>query len=292
MQRRSSRTCRRDREAPQRVPRTADPQGNGGFLLQGNRGLAGNTDRNGHVTPGARPQKDRGDPEGAGGRGKRMNQISKCRAELVQAYADAQLSLTETLEVEHHLETCDRCSASYRNQRALSTAIAESSLYYRAPRSLLDGIKGALEFSEEPSPTPIASRINAPEGRAPTPIRTPLRRREHLWRAVSLAASAAFLIVLSAGIITRFNLPSPEDRTMHDVVSNHIRSLMVSHLADVASTDQHTVKPWFNGKLAFSPPVTDFKNDGFPLVGGRLDYINGRPVAALVYQHGKHVINV
>ena len=221
-----------------------------------------------------------------------MNQISKCRAELVQAYADAQLSLTETLEVEHHLETCDRCSASYRNQRALSTAIAESSLYYRAPRSLLDGINGALEFSEEPSPTPIASRINAPQGRSPTPIRTSLRRREHLWRAVSLAASAAFLIVLTAGIITRFNLPSPEDRTMHDVVSNHIRSLMVSHLADVASTDQHTVKPWFNGKLDFAPQVQDFAADGFPLIGGRIDVVSDQPVAALVYRRNKHYINL
>ena len=221
-----------------------------------------------------------------------MNQISKCRAELVQAYADAQLSLTETLEVERHLETCDRCSVSYRNQRALSTAIAESSLYYRAPRSLLDGIKGALEFSEEPSPTPIASRINAPQGRRPTPIRTTLRRREHLWRAVSLAASAAFLIVLSAGIISRFNLPSPEDRTMHDVVSNHIRSLMVSHLADVVSTDQHTVKPWFNGKLDFAPQVQDFAADGFPLIGGRIDVVSDQPVAALVYRRNKHYINL
>jgi anti-sigma factor RsiW len=206
-----------------------------------------------------------------------MNQISKCMPELVQAYSDAQLDLTTTLEVERHLQTCDRCSASFRNQRALSTAIAENSLYYRAPRSLLNGIKSALEFSEEPSPTPV---------------RTPLRRREHLWRPINLAASAAFLIVLGAGIVTRFNLPSPEDRTMHDVVSNHIRSLMVSHLADVASTDQHTVKPWFNGKLDFSPQVQDFAADGFPLIGGRIDVVNDQPVAALVYRRNKHYINL
>jgi anti-sigma factor RsiW len=206
-----------------------------------------------------------------------MNQISKCMLELVQAYADAQLSLTEALEVERHLQTCDRCSAANRNQRALSTAIAANSLYHRAPRSLLDGIKDALEFSEEPSPTPV---------------HTPLRRREHLWRAVSLAATAAFLIILSAGIITRFNVPSAEDRTMHDVVSNHIRSLMVSHLADVASTDQHTVKPWFNGKLDFSPQVQDFAADGFPLIGGRIDVVNDQPVAALVYRRNKHYINL
>ncbi len=206
-----------------------------------------------------------------------MNQISKCRPELVEANADAQLSLIETLEVERHLETCDRCSASYRNLRALSAAIAENSPYYRAPMNLLDGIKGALDLSEEPSPTPV---------------RTRLRRREHLWRAISLTASATFLIVLSAGIITRLNLPSSEDRMMHDVVSNHIRSLMVSHLADVVSTDQHTVKPWFNGKLDFSPQVNDFAADGFPLIGGRIDLVNDQPVAALVYRRAKHYINL
>jgi anti-sigma factor RsiW len=118
-----------------------------------------------------------------------------------------------------------------------------------------------------------------------------LRGRMQLPSWAFAGALAAAVALSVAATLSLIQLQSP-DALAREVVANHVRSLMVAHLADVASSDQHTVKPWFAGKLDFSPPVHDFPGDGFALVGGRLDYLDGKAVAALVYQRRQHRINV
>jgi anti-sigma factor RsiW len=196
---------------------------------------------------------------------------------MVQAYADGQLDVADALQVERHLKECANCAAAYRTQRALSATLKDPLLYYKAPDQLRERLAATL------TPEQPAAVIS---------YAAPAARRPLLWRNLALAASAAFLVVITAAVATRFGQTAPQDLVLRDVIQSHVRSLMVNHLADVVSTNQHTVKPWFNGKLDFAPPVIDLAAEGFPLAGGRIDVIEDRPVAALIYRRHAHYINL
>jgi anti-sigma factor RsiW len=161
----------------------------------------------------------------------------------------------------------------------MRTRLADEAFRFEAPASLKADIRRAIPAS--------APRANGDQSQR----RAWALRGAWTSRAVRVAVPMAVGAMLAL-IIAPHAFAPPLNHLQNEILASHVRSLMGTHLTDVASTDQHTVKPWFNGKLDFSPPVTDFARDGFPLVGGRLDYIDNRPVAALVYQHGKHVINV
>jgi len=194
---------------------------------------------------------------------------------LIHGHLDGELDLVRDLEVQRHLDECPRCSREYAAFRAMRSRLKDEEFRFQAPAELKEKIRRAIPTSPPP-------RGNA----------YPARRGPWVPRAIRFAVPMAIGAMLALVIMPRGFGPNANQLVASEVVASHVRALMPGHLMDVASTDQHTVKPWFNGRLDFSPPVTDFAKDGFPLVGGRLDYIEGRPVAALVYQHGKHVINV
>jgi len=188
----------------------------------------------------------------------------------LHGYVDGELDLVRTIELEQHLHTCARCARAYRDQQALRTALGSGALYAPAPPQLQQRIQAAARQAARPT---SAARIMR-------------------WRWFNMAAALACIAFLAWGLGRLWPTPAPDDRLSQEVLASHVRSLMANHLADVASSDRHTVKPWFDGKLDFSPVVEDQANQGFPLTGGRLDYLDNRPVAALVYRRQQHVINL
>ena len=192
---------------------------------------------------------------------------------LRHAYLDGEIDPAKTPALEAHLRSCADCAALFRADRELSAAIKLDVPRYEAPELLRARIRGTL-----------ARRSGRRFGE--------LRLLGVGWNPAAIAASLVLAMVASSAVTSSVMSGAQEDRVAEEVVANHIRSLMADHLTDVKSSDQHTVKPWFNGKLDLSPPVADLAAAGFPLVGGRLDYLDRRPVAALVYRHQKHFINV
>jgi mycothiol system anti-sigma-R factor len=188
----------------------------------------------------------------------------------LEAYLDGELAETERVQLRDHLADCPECGPEAAALERLRDGIRQSAPVYRAPEALRSRLRFALR------------REAAESARAARPAPG--------WLAY--AASILLAVALGSGGTLLITGERQEDAVANEVVDSHLRSLLGSHLTDVASSDQHTVKPWFAGHSEISPPAVDLAGEGFPLVGGRLDLIAGKPVPALVYRRREHVINV
>lgn len=181
---------------------------------------------------------------------------------LAQAEMDGELDAAGSVALAAHLRGCPDCTAARDEVGVLSIRLREGVTRHAAPASLRAAI-----LAQQPAAA---------------------RRRWPVWgHGASFGAGLAL-----AAVVAGFMVAPERGGVVPDVVAAHIRALQPGHLVDIASTDQHTVKPWFDGRLDYAPPVRDFAAQGFPLMGGRLDYLANRPVAALVYHHDKHLIDV
>jgi mycothiol system anti-sigma-R factor len=192
--------------------------------------------------------------------------------ELLQAYVDDELDLVTARQIEAHLKECPACSRAYDAARAVRTAVANPAVYHHPPADLREKILNSL-------PVDLSDRASHQTESSPA-----------TWRSLAIAA----LVLLAVGVFwTIFNHTAANNSDAQMVLAAHLRSMQLAvHMVDVPSTDQHTVKPWFDGKLDFAPPVWQLADKGYPLDGGRLDYLRDRPVAALVYRRAKHIINL
>ena len=195
-----------------------------------------------------------------------------CSRELIEGYLDEELGSNIRAEVQEHLANCRTCSETYARIQQQKADIRAMAPAYTAPEILQHSVRSAVRLEAQRETATHERHVN--------------------WRWLAIAA-AVLLVVSMAWNLTRL-LPglAGNDLLAQNILSSHVRSLIGTHLLDVPSSDQHTVKPWFNGKLDFSPQVKDLASQGFPLIGGRIEYLADKAVAALVYGRRQHVINL
>src|SRR6266404_3054199 len=210
---------------------------------------------------------------------------------LKDGYLDGELDPIASQTIEQHLRECDKCDQAYKAHALLIRSISDKTPYYKAPAGLRERIQSSLlEEIAERSPRSVSREISSlfrskQSERRAIPFGTQ-------WNWLALAAAVVLAAIIAFNLAPRLQRPGADQVLATQLIASHVRSLMANHLTDVASSDQHTVKPWLDTKLDFAPVVADLTSDGFPLVGGRLDYLDNRPVAALVYQRRKHFINL
>ena len=190
----------------------------------------------------------------------------------VHGYFDGELDAVRSAEFERHLESCLQCQAELKDIESLRALLRESNLYAHASHQFRERVRKQLA---QATGTESVRAVNS--------------RRWFLVPAFSVLAAVAAVLTI---VLLLFPSQRQSTRITAELIDAHVRSLQPGHLTDVQSTDQHTVKPWFDGKLDFIPPVSDYSEQGFPLIGGRLDVVDGHTVAALVYSRRKHFVDL
>jgi anti-sigma factor RsiW len=212
---------------------------------------------------------------------------------LMDGYLDGELDPITSQTIEQHLRECPRCDQAYATHGSLIRAIGNATPYYKATSELRERIQSSLRKQ-------IAEQSNGSSS-IPRDARPPIAKKQpetppilfgKSWNWLALAAAIVFAASIVWNVLPRLQRPGNDQFLATQLIASHVRSLMANHLTDVASSDQHTVKPWLDAKLDFAPAVPDLSGEGFPLLGGRLDYLDNRPVAALIYQRRKHFINL
>ncbi|MEZ2220168.1 anti-sigma factor [Rhizobium sp. RCC_161_2] len=194
---------------------------------------------------------------------------------VLHCYVDDELDAVHTMQFEQHVATCPHCTAALEGLKEMKRVVGQDEVKWKAPPEVRARVMTAISLE--------AAQQQAPQ------------RVGMWWRWLQSFGQWSFipsLAALAASLVLVLGNPQTNAPLQGELLASHVRSMLASHLVDVQTSDQHTVKPWFNGKIDFSPPVVDLAADGFPLIGGRVDYIGGRVVAALVYRRHGHVINL